>query len=73
MYVWPAMGHLYISVTVQNGDSALTMVVRESKNEVVSLLLEAGATVDLHNKVWRHYTNDKSALDIMPLSSGSPL
>ena len=40
-----------MSVTTQNGDSALMMAVREGRTKVVSLLLEAGANIDLQNKV----------------------
>ena len=42
---------LHMSVISQDGDSALMMAARESKTEVVSLLLEAGANTDLQNKV----------------------
>ena len=35
----------------QDGDSALNMAAREGWAEVVSLLLEAGASTDLQNKV----------------------
>ena len=42
---------LHMSVISQDGDSALMMAARESKTEVISLLLEAGANTDLQNKV----------------------
>ena len=40
-----------MSVITQDGDSALMMAVRESRTEVVSLLLEAGANIHIQNKV----------------------
>ena len=40
-----------MSVITQYGDSALMMAAKEGRNEVVSLLLEAGANTDLQNKV----------------------
>ena len=41
-----------MSVITQYGDSALMMAVRMwGRTEVVSLLLEAGANIDLQNKV----------------------
>ena len=42
---------LHMSVITQNGDTALMMAVREGMNEVVSLLLKAGANTDLQNEV----------------------
>ena len=43
---------LHMSVITQNGDSALMMAVRLwGRTEVVSLLLEAGANIDLQNEV----------------------
>ena len=42
---------LHMSVITQYGDSALMMAVREGMTELVSLLLEAGANIDLQNKV----------------------
>ena len=35
----------------QDGDSALTMAARLGRTRVVPLLLEAGANIDLQNKV----------------------
>ena len=35
----------------QNGDSALMVAVRWGRTEVVSLLIEAGANIDLQNEV----------------------
>ena len=40
-----------MSVITQNGDSALMMAAREGGTEVVPLLLEAGANIDLQKKV----------------------
>ena len=48
---------LHMSVITQAGDSALMVAVREGRTDVVSLLLEAGASTDLLNKVkcpWVH-------------------
>ena len=42
---------LHMSVTTQNGYSALMVAVRKGRTEVVPLLLEAGANTDLQNKV----------------------
>ena len=42
---------LHMSVITQDGDSALMMVARKGRTEVVSLLLEAGANIHLQNKV----------------------
>ena len=42
---------LHMSVITQYGDTALMMAVREGRTKVVSLLLKAGANVDLQNKV----------------------
>ena len=42
---------LHVSVITQDGDSALMMAAHEGMAEVVSLLLEAGANIDLHDKV----------------------
>ena len=42
---------LHMSVITQDGDSVLTMAVREGMTEVVSLLLEARANIDLQHKV----------------------
>ena len=40
-----------MSVITQDGDSPLMMAAREGRTEVVSLLLKAGANIDLQNKV----------------------
>ena len=40
-----------MSVITQKGESALMMVAREGRTEVVSLLLEAGANIHLQNEV----------------------
>ena len=48
---------LHMSVITQNGDSALMVAAKKYYTEVVSLLLEAGANIDLQNKV-----NAKAAL-----------
>ena len=40
-----------MSVITQDGNSALIIAVREGRTEVVSLLLEAGANIDVQNKV----------------------
>ena len=37
-----------MSVITQDGDSALMMAVRKGRTEVVSLLVNAGATLDPH-------------------------
>ena len=42
---------LHMSVITQYGYSALMMVVYDGKTEVVSMLLKAGANIDLQNKV----------------------
>ena len=42
---------LHMSVITQDGDSALMIIVRKDRTEVVSLLLKAGANIDLQNKV----------------------
>ena len=42
-----------MSLFTQLGNSALMLVVGNSRAEVVSLLLEAGAKVDLQNEVMR--------------------
>ena len=41
-----------MSVITQDGDSTLIDVASEGMTEVVSLLLEAGANIDLQNEVW---------------------
>ena len=40
-----------MSVITQGEDSALMMAARKGRTEFVSLLLEAGANIDLQNKV----------------------
>ena len=40
-----------MSVIIQNGSSALMMAAEVGRTEVVSLLLEAGANIELQNKV----------------------
>ena len=40
-----------VTTLTQNGDSALMMAVRWGRTEVVSLLIVAGANIDLQNKV----------------------
>ena len=40
-----------MSNCTQNGNSALMMAAREGSTKVVSLLLEAGANIDLQNEV----------------------
>ena len=40
-----------MSVTTQAGDSALMKAVMWGKGEIVSLLIKAGASMDLQNKV----------------------
>ena len=42
---------LHMSVITQYGGSALMMAAQEGRTEVVSLLLEAGANIDLQNNV----------------------
>ena len=42
---------LHMSVITQDGESALMMAVGEGRTEVVSLLLKAGANIDLQNNV----------------------
>ena len=42
---------LHMSVITQNGDSPLMMAVRWGVTEAVSLLVKAGANLDLQNKV----------------------
>ena len=48
---------LHMSIITQAGDSALMIAVGKGRTDVVSLLLEAGASTDLQNKVkgpWVH-------------------
>ena len=42
---------LHMSVITQSGDFPLMEAVRSGKTEVVSLLVKAGAALDLQNKV----------------------
>ena len=42
---------LHMSVVTQSGDSPLILAARRGRTEVVSLLVEAGAALDLQNKV----------------------
>ena len=42
---------LHMSVITQSGDSSLTLAARNGETEVVSLLVKAGAALDLQNKV----------------------
>ena len=41
----------YTSVITQIGDTVLMMAAGKGRTEVISLLLEAGANIDLQNKV----------------------
>ena len=43
--------HIHMSVIAQDGDSLLMLAAWNGKTEVVSLLVEAGAALDLQNKV----------------------
>ena len=40
-----------MSVITQRGDALLTLAARRGSTEVVSLLVKAGAALDLQNKV----------------------
>ena len=42
---------LHMSVITQWGESALTLAAGSGRTEVVSLLVKAGAALDLQNKV----------------------
>ena len=42
---------LHMSVIIQSGDSPLMEAARKGRTEVVSLLVKAGAALDLQNKV----------------------
>ena len=42
---------LHVSIITQSGDSLLVLAVRSGRTEVVSLLVEAGAALDLQNEV----------------------
>ena len=45
---------LHMSVITQDGESALMLAFSEGKTEVVSLLVKAGAALDLQDKVYKH-------------------
>ena len=47
---------LHMSVITQRGDSPLIEAVRSGRTEVVSLLVKAGAALDLQDKVYKHVT-----------------
>ena len=42
---------LHMCVITQDGESPLILAARSNSTEVVSLLVKAGATLDLQNKV----------------------
>ena len=42
---------LHMSVITQDGESPLILAARSGETEVVSLLVKAGAALDLQNKV----------------------
>ena len=42
---------LHMSIITQSGDSPLMLAVGSGRTEVVSLLVKAGAALDLQNKV----------------------
>ena len=42
---------LHMSVITQSGESPLTLAARSGKTQVVSLLVKAGAALDLQNVV----------------------
>ena len=42
---------LHVSIITQSGDSPLILAARWGRTEVVSLLVKAGAALDLQNKV----------------------
>ena len=42
---------LHMSVITQDGDTALMLAAREGMTDVVSMLLEAGANIELQDKV----------------------
>ena len=42
---------LHMSVITQSGESPLMLAARNGRTEVISLLVEAGAALDLQNKV----------------------
>ena len=43
---------MYMSVITQDGESALMLAASEGETEVVSLLVKAGAALDLQNEVY---------------------
>ena len=43
--------HIHMSIITQDGDTALMLASREGKTEVVDQLINAGATLDLQDKV----------------------
>ena len=47
---------LHMSVITQDGESALMLAASEGRTEVVSLLVKAGAALDLQDQVnmWHH-------------------
>ena len=45
---------LHMSVITQDGESALMLAFSEGETEVVSLLVKAGAALDLQDKVYKH-------------------
>ena len=47
----PALFVIHMALITQDGDSALIIATRLCRNEVISLLLGAGANIDLLNKV----------------------
>ena len=47
----PSLPVISVSVITQRGESPLMKAARSGKTEVVSLLVEAGAALDLQNKV----------------------
>ena len=52
---------LHMSVMTQwPGDSPLMIAAQEGRTEVVSLLLKAGANIDLQNKVCQYMTYEGS-------------
>ena len=42
---------LHMSVIIQDGESPLILAARSGETELVSLLVKAGAALDLQNKV----------------------
>ena len=42
---------LHMSIITQSGESPLTLAARNGETEVVSLLVKAGAALDLQNEV----------------------